>query len=185
LKNCHMNIGHLQEVGVSLCDTIYRFAMSPDGRSSFCSMSTNTPILASPMDLTAAATVAMLSDSISEIPVDTEALDGGSGSDSEDSQPNNGSKSTGKVRDQGSSSSAKFPGPHMQSFMPAIEQSSKSMTQSGLSARPGQHARSLFSKTRSESLRIGSGDGTQDSRYSKQAVDDLVMMRNCKSETVR
>ena len=28
LKHCHMNIGHLQEVGASLCDAILNFAIS-------------------------------------------------------------------------------------------------------------------------------------------------------------
>ena len=35
LKHCHMNVGHLQEVGSALCDAILHFALSDTGKSSF------------------------------------------------------------------------------------------------------------------------------------------------------
>jgi len=46
LKNCHMNIGHLQEVGASLCDAIFKFAISSEGKLSFSSMAPPSSLVA-------------------------------------------------------------------------------------------------------------------------------------------
>jgi cytosolic carboxypeptidase protein 2/3 len=179
LKNCHMNMGHLQEVGVSLCDTIYRFAMSPEGRSSFYTMSSNAPILTTPMDSSVTSTVIVCADSSSDIPGDSELIDGGSGSDSEDEQVQSSSvsKASGKGRDEETSS--KFSGGHIQNAMPAIEHSSKTSGQLPAGSRPVHRSRSQFAYTRQDT-----GHGNLEF-LKPQAVDDLAVVRAGISDTTR
>jgi hypothetical protein len=138
-----MNIGHLQEVGASLCDTIFRFVMSAEGRSCFptiptpASLSTilqNSSAISLSLSGLEAGGIVDSSSGLNERDIPSQGdYESGSGSDSDGETKTNKSTSAGMTKQM---QMLKTNDAHA---MPAIESSnSKTLALQGNAARMRQ-----------------------------------------------
>ncbi len=168
LKNCHMNTGHLQEVGTSLCDTIFRYVISPEGKSAFYTV-TSLSSLSNIESLTSTlnTTNMMVNSSNGVSSSEPTGVDDDSGSESGEGDSENDSVIRGKVGgDNGERNVMKMPMKKQNGFvqsrgsgkgsetMPAIENNGKTLPVSVTRMRLESQHRSLFSKTPSDLSRL-------------------------------
>jgi len=175
LKNSHMNIGHLQEVGAALCDAIFQFALSSDGRSSFCTMVAPTSLLLTTVYDAARFTNSV--DSLTVVAADNPSnVDYDSGSDTGDESETN-SKLT-VVAEKGGNSLVKLNSMpktilrNSADSMPIIESSTANNLSSVLRSKPDPYAqsssRSLLSKAPTDLSRLYLSDGSASAESSRK-----------------
>jgi hypothetical protein len=169
LKNCHMNTGHLQEVGASLCDTIFRYVISPEGKSAFYTVAPLSSIgdiesLTSSLDSTHVLGNSNINGASVSEPM---GIDDDSGSESGEGDSENDSviRVKGDI-DNSNGKVVKMPMKKQNGFaqmkstskggetMPAIENNGKTLPVSVTRMRLEKQQRSLFSKTPSDLSRL-------------------------------
>ena len=193
LKNCHMNTGHLQEVGASLCDTIFRYVISPEGKSAFYTVApissfNNVESLTSSLDSTDISN----NNNNGSSAADPTGIDDDSGSESGEGDSETGSVIRSKggpddghnkttnmlMKRQNGYAQPKNTGKGGET-MPAIENNGKTLPMNVTRMRLENQHRSLFSKTPSDLSRLYFSEGNN-----SQTIGDVSKARKAGLMTV-